>query len=175
MRRLALAALVALFAGGCAPSSDAAALEIYLTLPTVPAGRDQPAYYLLQVRDADGHPFTIEWQDEIDVPPLLLGAAALDDHVSVSADGVAHDVHVRVAVCDDPGCDGELVAADQLWFVLERPFFPGVRTEWHRNILDLPAGVPTEPIVVDRCAIRGCVTGSIASDYCLPSGLHPCD
>jgi hypothetical protein len=162
-----------LAAAGLVGCASGAVLEVELTLPPAEAGT---VFYVVQVRAAEGHPFDAEWRDAEDVPPLQLGPEPLLDRISVVTEDVEQALHVRVAFCPEDACanPSDLPGAPQRQYVLERPFFAGRRSEWHEAVEALPTGVEPD-ITIGRCAIRACVTGDRAADYCLEDGTHPCD
>lgn len=120
-------------------------------------------------------------------------AFSVDAPTPRSDEALLAELRFKVWFCDSsvPICDEDL--GGPTWrIVLERPLYPGKRTEWvlgPEGSLDcapLTSGsrLPEDPsprlsLEVDRCQIRGCVEGDAASgrDFCLDSSRtqHACD
>ena len=156
-------------ASGCAQN---AILELEIDLPQRPS--DTPIFAFVQARRGDTHPFESDWGGD-DLPAVeLLPDQRHTTTMSLIADEDGFDAHLKVRFCGSPKCtdiaDGRAPAR---WYRIEHPFYVGERTFWQVSI----AAVPTTPDgaleEVDRCAIRGCIEGTLSS-YCDAAGRHFC-
>lgn len=171
VRARSIAAACAVLVAACGGN---AGLEIELELPPIDVSR-APRHAIVEIAGADGHAFGEPW-DGAALPAIALGDTPATDRVSASAEGDAIDVHVRVRFCASAACDDPADAgAPEAWYVLRHPFYFGERTWWTERIAAIPSGRPSEPTIVDRCAIRGCVTGVSNTGYCRLSGAHFCE
>lgn len=187
--RLAVAALLLV---ACAEPN--AILDVSMSLPVL-EGR---SIAFVQVGTALDR-FEDEWGSEPIVFDLESSEGGCNIEFSVEASRprsdaeVLESVRIKVWFCDAraPTCSEEL--GGPTWQIsLERPLYPGQRTEWilgpegsldcspltsgSRLPQELSSGLSLE---VDRCQIRGCVEGEAAAgrDFCLDSTRieHACD
>lgn len=164
-------ASVVLASSGC---GENAILEMTLTMPAID-GSAPRRFAFIQVRRADTFPFSATWLAADDVPAVSLGDTAQEDAISVVTETDAVDVHVRVRFCVSDDCSQLTDAsAPEAQFVLEHPFYLGERTRWSGAITEVPL-TTEDPMMVDRCQIRGCVQGPDATSYCRSSGTHFCE
>jgi len=178
-RAVALGILCAALSG-CGQN---AVLELTIDLPPLETGEwcDDPDYVgmaprfaFVQPRASD-NPFSDEWPPD-DLPPIELGTARIEDHVSVVTDDTSLDVHLKIRFCHGEACGVFCDATSpEHWFVLEHPFYEGHRTSYEIVINSIPTMRPAEPEVVERCRIRGCLTGTPLGSYCTMDGRHVCD
>lgn len=160
-----------MMSAGCAQSG---VLELQLMLPPLPAGETEAIFAQVLVRRSTDHPFDLDWEGG-DAFGLELGAEPRLDQVSVIGADPAVDLHIKVRFCRSPTCDAvDDADAPEVWVALAHPFYIGRRTAWATCIDSVPTTVPIEAVEVDRCDIRGCVSGASAT-YCAGSGEHFCE
>lgn len=131
------AILLALLAVGC---DQNAILELQVQVPAAPDGDPRAWYAQIQVRNADGHPFsTVEgrplpWMGGSD-SMVTLGDEPLWECISVISNDETLDVHVRVRFCRSENC-GNLEDSNppERLYSLEHPFYLGRRT-YHRIVV----------------------------------------
>lgn len=157
---------------GCAEN---AFLELELVLP--PA-RDTHQFALVQARSAGQFPFDVVWKGN-DPPAIRLGAAPVTDRLSVESEQDDVDLHVRIRYCETEGCTSTTEGmVPESRFLIEDPFYIGEHTYLTLQVNELPPDfdpeTPPEPIEIDRCAVRGCVSGDSTPNYCSNS-VHPCE
>lgn len=168
----ALAALASAFlAAGCAQN---AALEIAIELPAGPADGSR-VFVLVQPRKAADNPFEDEWRgDDLAAVELLEGESFVDN-ISVMSTDDTTDLNLKVRFCASPNCTAiEDDTAPELWYALQHPFYIGERTSWGVEIFEIPLARDTEPDVVEKCQIKGCVDGPLSS-YCRMDERHLCE
>lgn len=130
MRARACLVAVALLGVGCAQN---AILELQIQLPAAPTG--DTWFAQTQVRNADGHPFSIPWMGG-DIESVPLEASPKWDCLSVESGNEAADLHVRVRFCRSADClDLDDGTRRERWYRLEHPFYIGRRT-YHQIQID---------------------------------------
>lgn len=182
-----LIVILGLAAAGCAGEGPApnAALELELDLPPS-SGTLQHA--VVQIRSAAMNPPCVDWDGRDLEPTVLAVAERTVDHISVLSSDDSIDVNLKVRFCEDPRCNSFADAdAPAVWFAIEHPFYLRERTRWGARIDTVPTGPPCDAATcrdnpsactataIDRCQIRGCVTGDPASSYCTMDGAHFCE
>ena len=158
-----------------------AVLELTIDLPAIETGDwcsarpgTAPRFAFVQPRASD-NPFSDEWPPD-DLPAIELGTARIEDHVSVVTDDTSLDVHLKIRFCHGEACGDFCDATSpERWYVLEHPFYEGKRTTYEIVVDDIPTTRPAEPEVVERCRVRGCLTGTPLTSYCTTDGRHVCD
>lgn len=173
IRALRVVALVATLGTGCARNAD---LELTLTLPPQPTGAATFAYVQFERPPVA---FGSEWAGTTDLDGIRLASEPLDVTYSVLTEDVASPLRVKVRFCRSARCVGE-PDAGAIWYELEQPFHRGQRTHWSRVIVSVPprGTAPCAAEVIDRCAIRGCVTVFPPIDpirFCRADGTHFCE
>jgi hypothetical protein len=168
MRPLLVLVLV-LVGVGCGEPAITASLELRVDLPMATG---TAAHALVQVRRELGAPFDAGFEEETLGSVPLVGSR-IEDSISVLTSDATADLKVRVRFCAMAGCAGEADPPAQR-FILRGPFHDGERTLYRMFTGDPAVNVP-DPVVVDRCQIRGCVESDLSS-YCdLATGMHFCE
>lgn len=142
----------------------------------------------VQVRAGADNPFEVDWDgrdlDAIQLDPLM----RTPDHMSILSEDESVDLNVKIRFCVDPGCnDFEDTPAPAHWIAIEHPFYIGERTEFAPAMpIEMPMAAPDMPACssacddflcttvesgcdvnfVDKCSVRGCVTGDPSASYC---------
>lgn len=167
MRRLSFVA--ALLLAGCGQN---AILELTLDLPPAPSSAEE-WFATVQPRTSE-NPFEEDWPPD-ELPPITLGPSAMQDAVSVVTEDTSLDVHLKVRFCRSPDCTALADATSpEVWYLLQHPFYEGKRTSFHIEIGEVPMGRPAAAVVVDRCRIGGCLTGT-STMFCTLDGRHVCE
>lgn len=163
-------ALVSGLLSGCAQQT--AVLELFVDLPPAPPDR---GYAFAQVRRSS-FSFESTWLGE-DPPPVALDATErTGDHLSVVVDEDELDLHVRVRLCQTPGCsalEDDITAAPQACAVLEQPVYLGERTRYTLVVDDFSTETCV-PERIDKCQVEGCGI-SDSGTFCRSDGTHLCE
>ncbi|HHH30471.1 MAG TPA: hypothetical protein ENK57_19310 [Polyangiaceae bacterium] len=182
--RHAALALLLLGTAGCARN---AILEVEITLPPR-AGEAQYALIELNPDELGDMPFEVQWA-AVPLEPLALGDAPVSTSVSVIAEGYAGDALLRIRFCRSPDCAEILPPSDpqqEVRYRIERPFYTGARTRVNlmvplpspapapRGCVEVVTSEPTYLCTVERCAVQGCASGDVVSNYCI-ADRHYCE
>ena len=146
----------------------------------------------VQVRTGADNPFEVDWDgrdlDAIQLDPMMRTA----DHISILSQDESVNLNVKIRFCVDVGCNGfEDTPAPAHWIAIEHPFYIGERTEFAPAApIDMPPMAPEMAVCssdcddfactpatsgcdvnfVDKCSVRGCVTGDPSASYCRGGG-----
>jgi len=153
--------------GGCA--ERVAVLEIELDLPAAAPGE---TYYVLPQARAGSFSWDDAWPAP-DLPAVRLAAGGrTKDRFSIVTSETDVDLLLKIHFCPTEACPDD--SNTERRFRLEHPFYPRATTSWSGRIDSIPAASDTEPTVIDRCAIAGCLAGETSS-YCRSDGTHLCE
>lgn len=168
----AAAATLAILSVGCARN---AILEVDVELPAGPTDR----YAVVQFENGDAE-YLEGWESDSDYPgtPLLADEPQTVSYSVVTESSDPH-LRMRVAFCITPDCtdvDDSPIRVPGVWYDLPVAFYIGHRTRWTATIDAVPPAPPTEAVVIDRCAIEGCIEAPDGEVYfCRLDGRHYCE
>jgi len=151
MRRLLFVLAVALLGSGCAQN---AMFELQVQLPANPPG--ETWFAQIQVRDQNGHSFSIPWMGG-DVPTVALGSEARWDCISVESLDPTVSLHVRVRFCHSEDClDLEDGDPPERLYSFEAPFYIGSRTYYRVTVPRIPSCTSSLDCAVGVCIEDRC-------------------
>jgi hypothetical protein len=167
----------------CVGCGETAILELTMNLPAV-ASTEQRRFVFVQARSGTAEPFGNLWSDESSVGAIPLTASARTDAVSIVADAdqLTAKLQLKLRFCRGETCSQVLdsdAGRTEMWFVVDRAFYDGERTELTITIPPLPQPcslltcVSEMPTPIGKCDVRGC-TEQTAAPFCT-GDRHPCD
>lgn len=151
-----LLAILCAVVGGCADNSF---LELTLGLPGR-ADMRQHAVVRVLPGEGDALDFSLPWRGLEKNFVLLPGGQ--DQSVSVESRSEGVDLGLRVEFCATEFCEGlDERSPAEAWFAIRKPFAIGARTRLRIEIPNIPAGLPSGPLIID-CSGGSCVEAGTA-------------